>query len=213
MDGNNPLVLGDPEIHDFHFSIVDAGGPPMVHVTHSRRPEIVLFGKDLQLQGHVELNAGPKIMVTSTSSGEVSAARFVPGEPDQKRLVSPRVSEVIHAIVDLGGTYPDVLQALEEAKATGVLPARFEVDALPEGGRTFDRGVTHSDSTGDHDKSGSASGSSRPMPIPSLFSTSDAGKLEKSEADDAPKEEPDSKADSEKKSSSGGFLGKIMGRD
>jgi hypothetical protein len=51
------------------------------------------------------------------------------------------------------------------------------------------------------------------MPIPSLFSTSDAGKLEKSEADDAPKEEPDSKADSEKKSSSGGFLGKIMGRD
>jgi hypothetical protein len=51
------------------------------------------------------------------------------------------------------------------------------------------------------------------MPIPSLFSTSDAGKPEKSEAEETSKEEPASKADSEKKSSWSGFFGRIMGRD
>ena len=38
---------------------------------------------------------------------------------------------MIRAIVELGGTYPDVVQALQEAKASGTLASRFEIDALP----------------------------------------------------------------------------------
>ncbi len=58
---------------------------------------------------------------------------------DQKRVVSTRVDEVLRAIVELGGTYPDVVQALQEAKAGGALEGRFEVEALPEGGRNYQR--------------------------------------------------------------------------
>ena len=46
---------------------------------------------------------------------------------------------MIRAIVALGGTYPDVVQALQQAKADGALPSRFEVDALPQPGRQYDR--------------------------------------------------------------------------
>jgi len=49
------------------------------------------------------------------------------------------VDEVIRAIVDLGGTYPDVVQALQQAKVDGALASRFEVDALPQPGRSYDR--------------------------------------------------------------------------
>ncbi len=48
---------------------------------------------------------------------------------------------MIRAIVELGGTYPDVVQALQQAKADGALPSRFEVDALPQPGRRYDRDV------------------------------------------------------------------------
>ena len=46
---------------------------------------------------------------------------------------------MIRAIVELGGTYPDVVQALQQAKADGALVSRFEVDALPQPGRQYDR--------------------------------------------------------------------------
>ena len=42
-------------------------------------------------------------------------------------------------IVAVGGTYPDVVQALQEAKAGGALEGRFEVDALPDATRAYDR--------------------------------------------------------------------------
>jgi hypothetical protein len=41
--------------------------------------------------------------------------------------------------VELGGTYPDVVQMLQEAKSSAALASRFEVDALPQAGRTYQR--------------------------------------------------------------------------
>ena len=57
------------------------------------------------------------------------------GKTTQQRIVSTNVEEVIRAIVDLGGTYPDVVQMLEQAKESGALESRFRVNALPEVGR------------------------------------------------------------------------------
>ena len=48
--------------------------------------------------------------------------------------MSTNVDEVIRAIVDLGGEYPDVVQMLQQAKAAGALTSRFREDALPEPG-------------------------------------------------------------------------------
>ena len=52
-------------------------------------------------------------------------------------MVSSQVDDVIRAIVELGGTYPDVVQALEQAKTSQALGSRFEVDALPDGDRAY----------------------------------------------------------------------------
>jgi flagellar basal body P-ring protein FlgI len=124
---------------DFSYHVLDVAGPPMIHVTRSNRAEIVLFGKNQEFLTPLAVNAGNRIMVTSVSPAEISVSRFAIGEADQKRLVSTKVDEVIRAIVELGGTYPDVVQALQEAKASGGLCGRFEVDALPEAGRTYQR--------------------------------------------------------------------------
>ena len=59
---------------------------------------------------------------------------------------------MIRAIVDLGGTYPDVVQALQQAKHDGALASRFLVDALPESGRQYDREAAKYDSEEDLDE-------------------------------------------------------------
>ena len=64
-------------------------------------------------------------MVNSVGDDQISISRFNVGMPDQKRIVSTQVGDVIRAVVELGGTYPDVVQMLQRAKATKSLPKPF----------------------------------------------------------------------------------------
>ncbi len=139
MNPDEPLVKGEHLGGQFGYHVLDTAGVPMIHVTRSKRAEVVLFGRSQRFATPLSLSAGNQIMVTSTEGGEIAVSKFSVRDADQKRIVSTKVDEVIRAIVELGGTYPDVVQALQEAKAAGALPGRFEVEALPEGGRTYDR--------------------------------------------------------------------------
>ncbi|GAB6166778.1 flagellar basal body P-ring protein FlgI [Thermostilla marina] len=139
LNPNDPLIAGEIMKDRFAYHVLDVAGPPMVHVTRSKRPEIVLFGKNQRLHGSFALEAGNNILVTCHEPGKVVVSRFAVGEPDQKRFVTEDLDEIIRAIVDLEGTYPDVVQMVQQAKASGALESRFEVDALPEPGRHFSR--------------------------------------------------------------------------
>ena len=119
----------------FTFHVLDVEGPAMIHATNSHHAEIVLFGTDHQLRLPLVLDAGPKILVNGLSGGQIKVSHF--GASTQQRTVSTEVGEVIHAVVELGGTYPDVVQMLQQAKESGALSSRFRVNALPEGGREF----------------------------------------------------------------------------
>jgi hypothetical protein len=140
MDHYEGITRGENLGGQFSYHVLDVGGPPMIHVTRSHRPEIVMFGIEQVLRPPLVLDAGKYIMVNSSvSDSQVTVSRFAPGQPDQKRIVSNQVDEVIRAIVELGGTYPDVVQALQQAHAAGSLSGRFRVDALPATGREVDR--------------------------------------------------------------------------
>lgn len=139
MNPGDALVLGEELGGQFSYHVLNTTGPAMIHVTSSRRPELVLFGQHQRLLTPLAVNAGNRIMVTGNRPDEITISKFTPNQPDQKRTVSNDVNDVIRAVVELGGTYPDVVQALQEAKAAGTLESRFEVDALPEAGRSYDR--------------------------------------------------------------------------
>lgn len=139
MNQKDALVKGESIGGQFNYHPLDVAGQPMIHVTRSRIPEIVVFGLNQQLITPLTLSAGNEIMVTSSGGSEISVSRYTVKDGDQRRIVSTRVDDVIRAIVELGGTYPDVVQALQEAKSAGALVSRFEVDALPEAGRSYDR--------------------------------------------------------------------------
>ena len=138
MNPNDPLIRGENLGGQFSYHVLNTAGPPMIHVTRSARPEIVVFSHEQHFKPPFVIEAGKSILVKGARD-RVTLSKFAVGQPDQKRVVSTQVDEVIRAIVELGGTYPDVVQALQQAKSTDALSSRFEVDALPEAGREYRR--------------------------------------------------------------------------
>jgi hypothetical protein len=203
-------VAGENLSDQFNYHVLDVSGPPMVHVTHNRLPEIVLFGKDQNFLAPISVNAGNQIMVNSANPKEITVSKFVVKEADQKRIVSTKIDDVIRTVVELGGTYPDVVQMLQEAKASGALPSRFEIDAIPEAGRMYERGLTEG---GDAEQSKASAKAIRGNTAPELFykkadkSTSDDGDdTEKTSKNDAAEDKSDEKPRPKR-----GFFGKMFG--
>ncbi len=174
MNENDPLVRGEKLGDQFTYHALDVGGPAMVHVTNSYRPEVVLFGKDQHFNLPLVLDAGQNILVNGQSGGTIIVSRFTRGhqEPEQ-RTVSTSLNDVVHAIVELGGTYPDVVQALQQAKHDGALSGRFLVDALPEAGRQYDREAAKYESEDEFDAPPQTDRQDSPLdvatPLPNLF--------------------------------------------
>lgn len=179
MSEKDPLVKGESLGGQFHYHVVDVADPPMIHITRSRLAEIVLFGHEQRFLTPLAVNVGNNIMVTSTGGDQVCVSKYSIPDGDEKRMVSTRVDDILRAVVELGGTYPDVVQALQEAKAGGALSSRLEVDALPEAGRTYDRVVQ--ESPDGNDRSGGNPETQRHVkatpasPVPELFSKKTAG--------------------------------------
>ncbi len=215
MNPNDLAIRGENLGGQFAYHLVETTEEPMVQVTRSRRPEIVLFGAGQRFSSPLAVEAGNYIMVTSHGPGEIAVSRFARNEPDQKRMVSPGVDDVIRAIIELGGTYPDVVQALQQAKAAGALSGRFEVDALPEAGRAFERQAGTDDPAAGRGASEPAINS----PVPDLYrySGEKPSQDEHARADWAGSGKgtgSDTDEESEEKSkSSKGFFARMFGSD
>jgi flagellar basal body P-ring protein FlgI len=212
MNPKDPLVVGARISDEFSYHLLDSSGPPMVHVTHNRRPEVVLFGKDQTFRTPLYVNAGNQIMVVGTQPDEISVSKYAVNAADQKRIVSAKIDDVIRAIVELGGTYPDVVQALQEAKKTGSLTGRFEVDALPEAGRTFQR---YAEGGEENASAADLKSAEAKSPAPELFSKkvkNDDSKASNS-ADNAKKSAENEDNSEKKQVSKSGWLARIFGSD
>lgn len=131
IDPTSPLVRGDRLGDACSLHVLDVKGPPLVHVTRSRRPEIVLFGTEHPVGDGLRAEAGPTIVVV-VDGPTALVSRFVAGDPDQQADVPARAEAIIRAIVDLGGTYPDVVQFLQQASSHHALTSRLVFDAVAE---------------------------------------------------------------------------------
>jgi hypothetical protein len=75
MNANDPLVMGESLGGQFSYHVLDASGPPLIHVTRSRRPEVVLFGLDQQLRTPLALEAGHRLQTRRDRRQQVHGQR------------------------------------------------------------------------------------------------------------------------------------------
>lgn len=130
MDSSAPLIRGEKLGDACSLHVLDVQGPPLVHITRSNRPELVLFGVEHPVADGLRAEAGPSLVVVVEGSQAVINC-FVAGQPDQKLEVPARVDDVVRAIIQLGGTYPDAVQFLQQASSSRCLDSRLAFDALP----------------------------------------------------------------------------------
>lgn len=124
----------------FTFHELDVEGDPMIHLTHRRKPEVVVFGKGQKFKMPVALRAGRHIMVRAReNSGNVVISRYQLGKPDVRETVPNSIPGVIRRAVELGASYPDIAEMLMQAQRQHILPGRLEIDALPRANNKFTR--------------------------------------------------------------------------
>jgi flagellar basal body P-ring protein FlgI len=157
-----PLTRGEVLGDEFALHVMSTTGEPMIHISRSSRPEIVLFGQGQRLESPNFLFAGTQILVNRQNERSVKVSRFSAGDDDQHEVCSTNVEDVLRAIVKLGGGYAEAIEALEEAKAKGFLAARLEIDALPRPNRVYRREATRPASEEDSE-------STTPDAIPGMF--------------------------------------------
>lgn len=135
LKNRNPLdqtIRGEMLGGQFSYHGIATNSVPMVHITMQKYPEIVLFGTEIALNQPFTLDAGPTIYVNGQTPGTVVITKLETSGLDERRTVSNRLDEIIRAVVELKGTYPDVVQLLQQADLMKILPCRLERDCLPE---------------------------------------------------------------------------------
>ncbi|HKM56007.1 MAG TPA: flagellar basal body P-ring protein FlgI [Isosphaeraceae bacterium] len=118
----------------FAFYVVDSEGPPVVHVSRTRRSEVVVFGQTQKLLPPIVLGTGAILLNAADKDDKVEISKIVPskfGDSDVKLRTSLDLAEVIRQIANLGATYPDLVAILEAANRQRNLPGTLVVDAVP----------------------------------------------------------------------------------
>jgi flagellar basal body P-ring protein FlgI len=143
LSGDAPPPRPEKQLEDpFDLYVVSSDGPPMVHVTRSRRREIVLFGAKQEILLPVVLGGTGPILVNATSrDNSIEVTRLESskdGVVEQTMTTSADMVELIRTITKLGATYPQVISILESAQKQCNLPGPLLADALPADDGKYD---------------------------------------------------------------------------
>ena len=140
MRPNDPIARGITLGKDeFTLHYIESDPPNLIHITKDTRPEITLFGRDIKMVTPLLLDVGKNIMLKSDGDDKIEVSKFSIDEPDQKRTISTDMAEVIKTVADLGATYPDVVEMIQNGVSTGCISCKVLVNAVPKGERFYQR--------------------------------------------------------------------------
>jgi flagellar basal body P-ring protein FlgI len=187
----DPTTKGETLDKKFRYHIIPTTGEPLIHITRTRMPEIVVFGHEQRLKDVKLLRAGKRILITPLENGDLRAGRYDPGQETVYESFPAELDKLIRVVVKLGGGYAEVIQCLQEAKKAGCLEGRLAVEALPRPDRKYYRDddplpeAPEGDSTETSGESATLADRRASTPAPELFRDS----LRSGQTDEAGKEE------------------------
>jgi flagellar basal body P-ring protein FlgI len=131
-DGRRPRRPPPPREDPFKLYIVDSEGPPLVHISRTRKAEVVIFGRGQKLLPPIVLGEGGALLLNAAYGDDrVQISRILPGQPDNRVISSLDIGEVIRQTARTGANYPEVLAILAAASTQKNLPGPLVVDAVP----------------------------------------------------------------------------------
>src|SRR5262249_42084574 len=139
LDEHDTHVQGEWLNDSFWLHQVAGNSPALVHMSSSRRAEIVLFGDDCFLQPPFSILAGPEFTITAGKDDDhCIISRFSVQRGTKRCQCSLKLADVLHKLAELGGAYPDAVDLLRQADKGQALSTKVAVDALPQSTSVFD---------------------------------------------------------------------------
>jgi hypothetical protein len=126
----------------FSLYLVDCDGPPLVHVSNSRRSEIVVFGKRQKLTPPLVLGDPGSVLINAGSNDDEAQISRVAADKDStdQHLSSPLdLGSIIQNSVALGATYPQVVGLLRMAEKQKNLEGPLCIDAMPQATDAYEK--------------------------------------------------------------------------
>jgi hypothetical protein len=140
LSENNPAVAGEHLNDSFWLHRVAPGSSALVHMTSTRRAEVVLFGDEdrLTLQAPFSFLAGEFAVTAGRDDPNCTVTRFPTQGSPARRQCSLKLEDVLRTMADLGGMYPEVVEFLRQADQCQCLGCRVRCDALPQAVSVYD---------------------------------------------------------------------------
>jgi hypothetical protein len=122
---------GDVFNQGYSLHHVPCGTTPLVHVSTSRRAEIVLFGDEPSLSADFSILAGNFVLASAPGDTRCTISHYVGGTND-RRQCSLKLDDVVHTMGHMNAQYGEVLQFLAQAYKIKSLPCDLRFDAMPQ---------------------------------------------------------------------------------
>ncbi len=132
-----------PELHGtnvkkaFWVHEVAPGSQSVVHLTSSRRAEVVLFGNPGTLVPPYTIPVGNDFVIAAKAGDEKATITHLATGRDGSKQVVVKVPStlrgVLTAVGELGGGYAEAVELIRKADGTKVLAATLAVDSMPRG--------------------------------------------------------------------------------
>ena len=128
---NEPTVEGQWLADDFYFHVVPSTTESMLHLSRSKRPEIVVFGEK-QAVSDSFLYVETGLTIQALGNGKVKIIRYMPQQGEIRKTCSTQLVELIPQLADLGCDYTVLVNMFREAMSSDMLQTRLVVNAVPE---------------------------------------------------------------------------------
>jgi len=136
LNPRDELVRGELLNESFWLHRVAPQAPPLVHISSTRRAEIVLFGQEPMLRppntGNLGLSAGEFVVTASKDDDHCIISRVPLRGPTVRRTCSLELAKVLHTLAEMGCLYPEAVTLLQQADTGQALSCRVRCDALPQ---------------------------------------------------------------------------------
>lgn len=132
LDDREPIVQGELLNESFWLHRVAAHSKPLVHMSHTRRAEIVLFGEESYLLPPFSFLAGDFTITANRDDKKCTISRISTQRGISRKQCSLSLEDVLRTVADLGGSYPQIDDILRQASKCACLSCPLAIDALPQ---------------------------------------------------------------------------------
>jgi hypothetical protein len=133
LNQDDEAVRGEMLSQTFWLHKVAPSSRSLIHLSSSRRAEIVLFGEEPYLKTPLRLSAGEINITAADGDSQCTVSRFSARTGEARHGYSPlKVEDVIRKVSELGGDYTTITELLRQARRCECVTCAVEVDALPQ---------------------------------------------------------------------------------